>query len=333
MKKKIIFSAMQPSGIITLGNYIGALKNWQTIQNKYNCIYCIADMHALTVKINPKLLKKIILDNVALYLSCNINPKKSIIFIQSHVKYHSQLCWILNCFTYLGELTRMTQFKKKIKNIFNEINLGLLSYPILMASDILLYQTKIVPVGKDQIQHLELSKKIAKRFNKIYGKNIFNIPEPLLNNGNKIMSLSNPKKKMSKSDKNLNSFISLLDDPKNIAKKIKRSLTDIDIPPKIYYDIKNKPGISNLLLILSNLTGKKISVIEKEFKNKDYSCLKIDVINCITDTLNDIQHKFYLYRNNEDFLKQVLTYGSKKASQYAKKTIIKVYNTIGLYHL
>lgn len=333
MKKINIFSAMQPSGIITLGNYIGSLKNWQTIQNKYNCIYCVADMHALTVKINPKLLKKIILDNVALYLSCNVNPKKSIIFIQSHVKYHSQLCWILNCFIYLGELTRMTQFKKKIKNIFNEINLGLLSYPILMASDILLYQTKIVPVGQDQIQHLELSKKIAKRFNKIYGKNIFNIPEPLLSNGNKIMSLSNPKKKMSKSDKNSNSFISLLDDPKNIAKKIKRSLTDIDNPPKIYYDIKNKPGISNLLLILSNLTGKKISIIEKEFKNKDYSYLKIDVINCITDTLNDIQHKFYFYRNNEDLLRQVLKYGSKKASQYAKKTIIKVYNAIGLYNL
>ncbi|AZP36285.1 Tryptophan--tRNA ligase [Candidatus Annandia adelgestsuga] len=333
MKKSIVFSAIQPSGVITLGNYIGVLKNWKILQNNYNCIYCIADMHSITNKINPKLFKKNIMDNVALYLSCNINPKKSIIFIQSHVKYHTQLCWILNCFTYLGELTRMTQFKSKIKNIFNKINLGLLNYPILMASDILLYQTNKVPVGKDQIQHLELSKKIAKRFNKIYNKKIFNIPEPLLNNGNKIMSLSNPKKKMSKSDINKNSFISLLDDPKKIHKKIKKSFTDIDNPPKIYYDIKKKPGISNLLLILSNLTGKKMSIIEKEFENQNYSYLKINVINYITDTISDIQHNFNIYKKNKDFLEYILKYGSKKASKYAKKTIEKVYNVIGLYYL
>ena len=239
--KPILFSAVQPSGNLSIGNYIGTMRHWSKFQDKYECLYCIADLHALTTLNNNFSLRNSVLDTLALYLACGVNPNKSILFVQSHVYEHSQLNWILSCFTQFGELSRMTQFKskKKVKkNYINNINIGLFNYPVLMSSDILLYQTNLVPVGKDQKQHLELTRNIAKRFNILYG-DIFTIPDPLISkNGSKIMSLLDPTKKMSKSDINKNNVIFLLEDISSVFLKIKNAVTDSEIPPKIYYDLK-----------------------------------------------------------------------------------------------
>ncbi|MDQ1237353.1 MAG: tryptophan--tRNA ligase [Wigglesworthia glossinidia] len=329
MKKLNIFSAAQPSGIPTLGNYIGAIRNWNIFQKKYNTIYCIADLHAITKKQNPKLLFKYALDILSIYLSCDINPNKSIIFIQSQILEHTQLSWILNCHTYFGELKRMIQFKEKSKNNKN-INIGLFSYPILMASDILLYQTHKVPAGLDQSQHIELSRTVAKRFNKIYGK-IFNIPELIISQSKtRIMSLVNPKIKMSKSDNNPNNFISLLDSEQSIIKKIKHAQTDSDNPPIIKYDVINKPGVSNLLSILSELTGNNILELEIYFTNKLYEDLKSEVIGVVLEHVKKLQKKYFQIRPEENYLMEVLKSGSKKAKKIASNTLLNVKKAVGL---
>lgn len=325
-----IFSAAQPSGIPTLGNYIGTIRNWSTWQKSYNSVYCIADLHALTKRQTPKLLLKHSLDLLSVYLSCDINPKDSIIFMQSHISEHAQLCWILSCYSYFGELRRMVQFKEKSKNS-KSINMGLFSYPILMTSDILLYQSHKVPAGLDQAQHVELSKLIAKRFNKIYG-NIFNIPELMITqSGSRIMALSNPKKKMSKSDKNQNNFISLLESEQSIVKKIKNAQTDSDNPPIIKYDMINKPGISNLLSILSELTGSNIAELEMYFTDKLYKDLKLEVTSIVLEHIKKLQKKYFYIRSEEDYLMEILKSGSEKAKKIANRTLSKVKNAIGLH--
>ncbi|QJC35815.1 tryptophan--tRNA ligase [Enterobacteriaceae endosymbiont of Donacia sparganii] len=329
MKKKIIFSGIQPTGLLTIGNYIGALSQWKYLQKKYFCIYCIADLHSLTIFQEKNILNKNILDILSVCLACGINPKQSIIFIQSHVPQHSQLHWILNCFTNFGEIKRMTQFKEKI-HLNKNVNVGLFNYPILMASDILLYQTNKIPVGKDQIQHIELTRDIAYRFNNIYG-NIFTIPEKRLNNyGSCVMSLLDPKKKMSKSDYNNNNIISLFDDDFIIKQKINNAVTDSDYPPNIKYDLKNKPGISNMLIILSNITGHSIKNLEQNFKNKNYKDFKKSVIQNLCLFLNKLRKKYFFYRTNKILLKDIITTGATKAKKYASLTLKKVYDAIGL---
>ncbi|WWO98972.1 MAG: tryptophan--tRNA ligase [Candidatus Dasytiphilus stammeri] len=330
MKKKIVFSGTQPSGELTIGNYIGALRQWVKLQDKFQCIYSIVDLHAITVRQDSLQLRNSIMDTLALYLACGLEPDKCIIFVQSHVPEHTQLNWILNCYTYLGELNRMKQFRKKI-SLSSNINVGLLDYPVLMAADILLYQTQHVPVGEDQRQHLELCRDIAHRFNTLYGHHIFNIPEPLISSsGSRIMSLLQPNKKMSKSDNNRNNLIRMLESPSSILKKIKRAVTDSDQPPVIRYDINQKPGISNLLNILSAITDQSISQLEQEFSSKMYGHLKLAVADALSGILIDLQEKYYQYRNDELYLHQIMIDGAVKARCHAKKTLTKVYEVIGL---
>ncbi|QJC28299.1 tryptophan--tRNA ligase [Enterobacteriaceae endosymbiont of Plateumaris braccata] len=334
LTKPTVFSAIQPTGNLTIGNYIGALKQWNEIQKKYFCIYCIADLHSLTIYQKPNILNKNILDTLAIFLACDIDPNKNIIFIQSHVPQHTQLSWILNCFTYFGELKRMIQFKEKMLLFKNKnINIGLFNYPILMAADILLYQADKIPVGKDQIQHIEMARKIAIRFNSIYG-NIFTIPEKIINpnKGSCIMSLLNPLKKMSKSDSNSNNVINLFDKIDIIRKKINNAVTDSDIPPNIIYDKTNKPGISNLLSILSNITNVSIQNLEKEFKGKIYNDLKKSVIDNLYIFLNKFQKKYSKYRENKKLLNNIIINGSHKAQKKAKITLNNINNIIGLYN-
>ncbi|WWO96977.1 MAG: tryptophan--tRNA ligase [Candidatus Dasytiphilus stammeri] len=330
MKKTIVFSGTQPSGELTIGNYIGALRQWVQLQDDYQCIYSIVDLHALTVRQNSSQLRTATLDTVALYLACGLEANKCIIFVQSHVPEHTQLNWILNCYTYLGELSRMIQFRNKISQNNNSIIAGLLNYPILMAADILLYQTKHVPVGEDQKQHLELSRTIAHRFNKIYGP-VFTIPEPIISQlGSRIMALLDPTKKMSKSDNNRNNIIGLLESPKSVLKKIKRAVTDSELPPIIRYDIKNKPGVSNLLNILSIISGKSILELEKEFSHQMYDQLKIAVAHAISRMLSKIQKKYNIFRRDEVLLQKILHEGALKARSQAKNTLLQVYEAIGL---
>lgn len=328
-KKPIVFSGAQSSGELTIGNYIGALRQWVHMQDNYDCIYCIVDQHAITVRQDPKELRKRTLDTLALYLACGIDTKKSIIFVQSHVPQHTQLSWALNCYTYFGELSRMTQFKDKSTRHAENINAGLFDYPVLMAADILLYQTNQVPVGIDQKQHLELSRDIAQRFNSLYGE-IFTVPDPFIpEKGARVMSLQEPQKKMSKSDDNRNNVITLLENPKSAAKKIKRALTDSDEPPQIYYDTENKPGISNLIDILSGVTGTSTSEIEKQFTGKMYGDLKNTVAEAVSDMLINIQSRFDEFRNNEKLLNDIMSEGASKAEARAQVTLSKVYDAIG----
>ncbi|MBR5794268.1 MAG: tryptophan--tRNA ligase, partial [Anaerotignum sp.] len=260
-QKKRIFSGMQPSGVITLGNYLGALKNWTKLQDEYDCLYCIVDMHAITVRQDPVKLRKQARDLLVQYLAVGLDPEKNIMYYQSHVPQHAELGWILNCYTYMGELNRMTQFKDKSAKHAENINAGLFTYPTLMAADILLYQTDLVPVGEDQRQHLELSRDIAQRFNGVYG-DTFKVPEAYIGKvGARVMSLQEPTKKMSKSDENQNNIITLMDDPKVIMNKMKRAMTDSDNEIRFAED---KPGISNLLSIYCAVTGKTIQEAERE---------------------------------------------------------------------
>ncbi len=334
MKKKI-FSAIQPTGKLTIGHYAGILNNWFYFQNKFNCFYCIADLHSLTntfLNFKKNELKNNIFDIVAFLLALNIDYKKCTIFLQSSVKEHVQLNWILNCYTYIGELKRMTQFKSKIKNNNkNILNCGLFNYPILMSSDILLYKSDYVSIGLDQVQHLELTRKIAKRFNKLYSSNIFTIPKYILsNNGSKIMSLLNPKKKMSKSDFNKNNVLFLLDDFNSIRKKINSAVTDIDFPPKINFDLVNKPGISNLLNIMSIIKNISINSLEKMFFNFSYKNFKKELINELDVFLYPIQKKYFYFRKNEFFLKNILLKGKIRAKNSVKKLISNIKNLFGI---
>ncbi|OCG11487.1 tryptophan--tRNA ligase [Gilliamella sp. wkB292] len=329
MSKPIVFSGAQPSGELTLGNYLGALKNWVALQNEYDCIYCIVNQHAITVRQDPQKLRKATLDTMALYLACGIDPQKSTIFVQSHVPAHAELGWALNCYTYFGELSRMTQFKDKSSRHSENINAGLFDYPVLMAADILLYQANLVPVGDDQKQHLELTRDIAMRFNALYG-DVFTVPEPFIAKvGARVMSLQEPTKKMSKSDENRNNVIGLLENPKDVEKKIKRAMTDSDEPPVVRYDLKNKVGVSNLLDILTGVTGKPIAELEKEFEGKMYGHLKTEVATQVIDMLTTLQARYHEYRNDENYLFSIMREGAEKARAKAEPTLKKVYDVIG----
>ena len=329
MTKPIVLSGCQPSGQLTIGNYIGALRQWVDMQSSHDCLYMLVDMHAITVRQDPKALYQACLDGLALYIACGINPEKSTIFIQSHVPEHAQLGWIMNCYTQMGELNRMTQFKdKSAKNVSN-INSGLYTYPALMAADILLYQANQVPVGDDQKQHLELTRDIAARFNNLYG-DTFTVPEPFIPKvGARVMSLQDPTKKMSKSDDNVNNFVGLLEDPKKITKKIKRAVTDSDEQARIYFDKAEKPGVSNLLSLLSCATGQSIDSLVPAYEDKMYGHLKTDVADAVVALIEPIQEKFHALRSDQTELDRIMREGADKASARAAKTLGKVYEAVG----
>ncbi|WP_130806455.1 tryptophan--tRNA ligase [Senegalia massiliensis] len=325
-EKKVIFSGVQPSGELTLGNYLGAIRNWVDLQEKYDCYYCVVDLHSITVPQIAKDLRRRTLEIMSLYMACGIDPSKSTIFIQSHVPEHTQLSWVLSSMTYLGELNRMTQFKDKIKKNEKNLNAGLLTYPVLMASDILLYGTDVVPVGEDQKQHLELARDLASRFNNRYSET-FKVPEPLISSvGSRIMDLQNPSQKMSKSAENENGYILLKDDSETIRRKVKRSVTDSI--NKVKYS-EEQPGIKNLLTIYSKLTGEKISDIENKYIGKGYGEFKEDISEIIIDTLKPIREKYLEYMNDKAYLEKVYKEGSEKASIVARKTLRKVYKKTG----
>ncbi|MEG0357054.1 MAG: tryptophan--tRNA ligase [Christensenellaceae bacterium] len=325
-EKKTIYSGIQPSGNLTLGNYLGAVKNWVDLQDEYNCYYCVADLHAITVRQNPAELRKRTLDVLSILIAAGIDPKKNIIYMQSHVSAHAELAWILDCFTYMGELSRMTQFKEKSAKVEN-INSGLFTYPALMAADILLYQTDLVPVGVDQKQHLELTRDVALRFNNIYG-DVFTIPEPYIpKTGAKIMSLQEPEKKMSKSDDNENAYIALLDSPEVITRKIKKAMTDSE---GVIRFTEEKQGVSNLLTIYSAINKKTIQECEKEFEEQNYGTLKQRVAQAVVSVLEPLQKEYAKVRADKAFLESIMTENAQKAAFAANKTLSKVKKKVGL---
>lgn len=329
-RKKVIFSGIQPTGVPTLGNYIGAIKNWSELQDEYNCAYCVVDMHAITVRQDPKVLRKQALDMFALILACGIDPQKSITFIQSHVPQHAQLSWVLSCFTQFGELSRMTQFKDKSAKHADNINAGLFTYPVLMAADILLYQADLVPVGVDQKQHLELARDIATRFNNVNG-NTFTVPDGYIPKlGAKVMSLADPSKKMSKSDENPNGYISILDKPETIVKKFKRAVTDSDM--EIRY-AEGKDGINNLMSIYSVVTGSTYAEIEREFEGKGYGYFKEQVGNAVAEHLSPIRENFNRISSDKAYLEECYKMGAENASRIADRTLKKVYKKSGFIGL
>ncbi|MGJ8692089.1 MAG: tryptophan--tRNA ligase [Thalassotalea sp.] len=329
MTKPIVLSGCQPSGELTIGNYLGAVQQWTRMQDSHDCFYMLADQHAITVRPDAKALRNSVLDGLALYMACGIDHEKSTIFVQSQVPEHSQLSWVLNCYTQMGELNRMTQYKDKSQKSELNMNSGLFTYPVLMAADILLYQADQVPVGDDQKQHLELSRDIATRFNNLYG-DIFTVPEPFIpEHGARVMSLQDPLKKMSKSDDNANNFIGLLEDPKKITKKIKRAVTDSDEQARIYYDVAEKPGVSNLLSLLSCTTGQSIDKLVPQYEDKMYGHLKGDVAEAVVALLTPIQEKFKAYRADQAFLDEVMRTGAEKASAKANEVLAKVYDAVG----
>ena len=325
-QKKRIFSGMQPSGVITLGNYLGALKNWTKLQDEYDCLYCIVDMHAITVRQDPVKLRKQAKDLLVQYLAVGLDPEKNIIYYQSHVPQHAELAWILNCYTYMGELNRMTQFKDKCAKHADNINAGLFTYPSLMAADILLYQTDLVPVGEDQGQHLELTRDIAQRFNGIYG-DVFKVPDAYIGKvGARVMALQEPTKKMSKSDENQNNIITLMDDPKVIMNKMKRAMTDSDTEVRF---AEEKPGISNLLSIYCAVTGKTIAEAEKEFAGAGYGTFKTAVGEAVVAELEPVQKRVKELEANKDYLDAIIRSGAEKASRLADRTLTKVQKKVG----
>ena len=325
-KKPIIFSGIQPSGTLTLGNYIGALKNFSKLQDDYDCIYSIVDMHAITVRQNPAELRRRCLELAAIYIASGIDPQKSLIYCQSHVSGHAELAWILNCFTYMGEMNRMTQFKDKSAKHADNINVGLFTYPVLMAADILLYQTNLVPVGHDQKQHLEICRDIAQRFNGIYG-DVFTIPEGYIPKvGARIMSLQEPTRKMSKSDPE-DTFVALTDDPDTIRRKIKRAVTDSD--GEIRFDPENKPGVSNLLSIMSALGAGEIDALVSEMQGQGYGALKTRTADCVIAALEPMQAEFKRLIADKAYLQGVLDENAKTASYLANKTLRKVQKKVG----
>lgn len=329
MSKPIVLSGCQPSGQLSIGNYIGALRQWVNMQDTHDCRFMLVDLHAITVRQDPVALREATLDGLALYMACGLDPEKSVIFVQSHVPEHAQLAWVLNCYTQMGELNRMTQFKDKSDRHANNINAGLFTYPALMAADILLYQANEVPVGNDQKQHLELARDVATRFNNIYG-DVFTIPDPFIPEvGARIMSLQDPTKKMSKSDDNANNFIGLLEDPKVITKKLKRAVTDSDEQARIYFDTEEKPGVSNLLSILSAATGRAIADLVPDYEDKMYGHLKGDTAAAVVAMLEPVQQRYHELRNNRDYLNQVMAKGADAASEHAAQTLRKVYDVIG----
>lgn len=328
-EKLTLFSAVQPSGVPTIGNYVGAINNFVKLQDEYNCIYSIADLHCLTVRQNPADLRKATQELLALYVACGVDPEKCILFVQSHVPCHAELTWILNTMTYPGELNRMTQFKDKSRSHADNINIGLMDYPVLMASDILLYNTAVVPVGADQKQHIELTRDLAIRFNGRYS-DTFVVPEPIIpKHGAKIMSLADPTKKMSKSDDNINAFVSMYDDTDTIIRKFKRAVTDSD--NKICFDPENKGGISNLLTIYSCFAGVSIEEAENEFVGKGYGDFKIKVGEAVAEGLKPISIKRNALLKDKDYLDSIMINGAENAFRIARRTLSKVYRKVGLY--
>ena len=325
-KKKIIFSATQPSGKITLGNYLGALRNWVDLQDDYNALYCVADEHAITVRQDPAALRRQTLELYAQFIACGLDPEKSIIFIQSHVPQHAELAWTLNCYTMYGELSRMTQFKDKSAAHADNVNAGLFTYPSLMAADILLYQTDLVPVGEDQRQHVELTRNIAQRFNGIYG-DVFTMPEAYIPKvAARVMSLSEPEKKMSKSSPNENSYILVMDKPEVILRKFKRAVTDSEGG---IYRSPDKPGVSNLLAIYCALTGKTADAAVEEFAGKGYGDLKNTVADTIIATLEPIQAEYNRYMSDKAQLEAIYRQGAERAGKLAERTLSKAMKKIG----
>ncbi|WP_416198199.1 MAG: tryptophan--tRNA ligase [Sporanaerobacter sp.] len=325
-ERKVVFSGVQPSGALTIGNYIGAIRNWIDLQDEYECFYCIVDLHAITVPQEPKELRKNTLNLLALYLASGLDPEKSTIFIQSHVSAHAELTWVLNSISYMGQLSRMTQFKEKSQRSEANLNAALFTYPVLMASDILLYQTDLVPVGEDQKQHLELARDLGERFNNRYSET-FKIPEPLIKKvGAKIMSLQNPESKMSKSDADENGYILLLDKPDAIRRKIKRAVTD-SIGEVKYRD--EQPGIKNLMNIYSIFSGESIENIEAKYEGEGYGKFKEDLAEVVIEGLRPMQEKYDYYMKNKDYLEEVYKNGAEKAERVARKTLRKVYKKVG----
>lgn len=326
-EKKIIFSGAQPSGKLTLGNYLGAIKNWKELQEDYNCYYSVVDLHAITVPQEAKNLRANTMQLLAQYMASGLDPEKNTIFIQSHVSCHTELMWILNTMTYMGELSRMTQFKDKSQKSEANLNAGLFTYPVLMAADILLYQTDLVPVGEDQKQHLELARDLANRFNNRYSPT-FKVPEPYIPKaGARVMSLQEPTKKMSKSDENENGYILLVDDADTIRRKIKRSVTD-SVGVVRYSD--EQPGIKNLLDIYSKLDNKSIEDVVAMYESKGYGDFKNDVAEVIVETLKSIKDQYEYLLSNKDYLEDIYAKGAQKAEYQARKTLRKVYKKVGL---
>ena len=324
--KKVLFSGMQATGNLTLGNYLGAMKNWLTLSDEYECFYSVVDLHSITVRQDPAELRKRARNLLTLYIAAGLDPQKNCIYYQSHVSGHTELSWILNCFTYMGELNRMTQFKDKAAKHADNINAGLFTYPVLMAADILLYQADVVPVGKDQLQHLELTRDIAQRFNGVYG-DVFTVPEPYLGKtGAKVMSLQEPTKKMSKSDENPNASIYLMDDKDTIIRKFKRAVTDSEAC--VRYS-ENQPGIMNLIDIYSACTGKTVADIEKEFDGKGYGDFKLAVGESVADILMPIHTRFDELSKDKAYIDSVIKENADKANYYATKTLRKVQKKVG----
>ena len=327
--KKKLFSAVQPSGAVTIGNYIGAIKNFVTLQDEYDCIYAVADLHAITVRQDPAALRRNTLELMALFIACGIDPNKCILFVQSHVPAHCELTWVLNTIAYPGELSRMTQFKDKSAKHAENVNMGLMDYPVLMASDILLYQAALVPVGADQKQHLELTRDLAIRFNNRYS-DTFTVPEGYIPKGNgaRIMSLADPSRKMSKSDDNPNAFITMSDDRDTIIRKCKRAVTDSGNEVRFAED---KPGVSNLIAIYTAFTGKTIEETEREFAGKGYGDFKLAVGEAVADALAPVQAEKARLCKDKGYLNQVMKEGAEAASRIARKTLTKVYRKVGFY--
>lgn len=324
--KKVIFSGVQPSGALTIGNYLGAIKNWIELEDEYECYYCVVDMHAITVPQEPKDLRKNTLEILALYLACGLDPDKSTLFIQSHVSAHAELAWVLNTMTYMGQLNRMTQYKEKSQKSEQNLNAGLFTYPVLMASDILLYGTDAVPVGEDQKQHLELTRDLAERFNSRYS-DTFRVPEPFISEfGAKIMSLQEPSKKMSKSDEDPNAYILLLDDEATIKRKIKRAVTD-SLGRVKYCD--EQPGIKNLITIYSKFSGESIAEIESKYDGRGYGDFKADLADIVSEGLRPIREKVAHYMENKSELESIYAEGARRAEQKARKVLRKVYKKVG----
>ena len=325
-EKKLIFSGIQPTGTFTLGNYIGAIRNWGPLQNEYNCIYSIVDMHAITVRQDPAKLRQNTLQAYALILACGIDPKKSTAFIQSHNPNHAELSWILSCSTQFGELSRMTQFKDKSAKHADDINAGLFTYPVLMAADILAYNADLVPIGADQKQHLELARNIAGRFNQKYGE-FFTLPEPFIpETGAKVMSLQDPSKKMSKSDENPNACVLILDDNDTIIRQFNRAVTDSEA--EVCYR-EGKAGINNLMTIYSAVTGKTLDAITAEFAGKGYGDFKIAVGEAVADHLEPVRTEYEKLIADKAYLKECYTAGAETAFRITRKTLSKVYRKIG----
>ncbi len=325
--KKRIFSGVQPSGNLTLGNYLGALRNFSLLQDDYECIYCVVDMHSITVRQNPVELHERSYAVLALYLACGLDPEKNVLFLQSQVPGHAELGWVLNCFTYMGELNRMTQFKDKSKKHADNINGGLYTYPVLMAADILLYNADLVPIGQDQKQHLELARNVAERFNKIY-EDTFTVPEPFIpKTGAKIMSLQEPDKKMSKSDDNANNFILITEDEASIIKKFKKAVTDSG--SEILYDEVNKPGISNLMKIYAAINSKTVEDVQKEFENSRYGDFKMAVGTAVAETLKPIKARYEELMRDKGYLDSIFQKGAQRARELSERTIDDVYRKIG----